>query len=95
MPLCLSRRVGGKVFVGNNIVIEVSAVDKVTGSVRLRISAPGVDVKREELLDVTAHAAHLARAGHTPKLKPGPTPPPTSSPAPRHSSGAAAVSPQK
>jgi carbon storage regulator len=48
--LCLSRREGERIFVGENIVIQIVRVRG--GSVRIGISAPdNVRVIREELLD--------------------------------------------
>lgn len=48
--LVLSRKVGEKIYIGENIAVTVVEVDR--GKVRIGIEAPrDVPIRREELLD--------------------------------------------
>lgn len=47
--LTISRKLGEKVLIGDNIWVQVAEIDR--GKIRLRISAPrGVPIMREELI---------------------------------------------
>ena len=57
--LVLSRKLGEKIFIGENICITVVDIDR--GKIRLGIEAPRtVPIFRQELLPVTAPAAEPA-----------------------------------
>jgi carbon storage regulator len=48
--LCLSRKLGEKIYIGNNITITVIDIDR--GKVRLGIDAPrDIQIDRAELVD--------------------------------------------
>jgi carbon storage regulator len=62
--LVLSRKVGERLHIGNNIVVTVLSVRG--GRVRLGIEAPeGIPIKRQELLfeEPQAHESETAAAG--------------------------------
>lgn len=62
--LALTRRVGEKIYVGENICITVVDIDR--GKVRLGIEAPrDVPVYREELLPVKAKGEGLPEGADT------------------------------
>lgn len=53
--LVLSRTLGQKIYIGDNIVITVTSIDR--GKIRLGIEAPSnVPIVREELLEAEANA---------------------------------------
>lgn len=63
--LVLSRKVGEKIIIGDNIVIEVGDIG--SGRVRLLLTAPqDVPIYRSELLDPPRQEAPCCRPGKAP-----------------------------
>jgi carbon storage regulator len=62
--LVLSRKLGEKIFIGENICITVVDIDR--GKIRLGIEAPrDVPIYRQELLPLAQQQAQAAAAGAT------------------------------
>jgi carbon storage regulator len=59
--LVLSRKLGEKIFIGDNICITVVDIDR--GKIRLGIEAPrNVPIFRQELLPLNGEAANTTKA---------------------------------
>jgi carbon storage regulator len=62
--LVLSRKLGEKIYIGDNICITVVDIDR--GKIRLGIEAPrDVPISRQELLSLQSQQEVLARASAT------------------------------
>jgi carbon storage regulator len=65
--LVLSRKLGEKIFIGDNICITVVDIDR--GKIRLGIEAPrDVPIFRQELLPLNGEAANSAAPTKAPAL---------------------------
>ena len=70
--LCLSRRIGEKIFIGDNIVITIVDIDR--GKIRLGIQCPPeIKILREELLPIVVGGYQPKPDSIKPKLPKGDT----------------------
>ena len=64
--LVLRRKLGEKIYIGENICITVVDIDR--GKIRLGIEAPrDIPIYRQELLPLQQQQQHGSQVQHTPK----------------------------